>query len=265
MNFNNIKNIGEPGHISDAATKGYVDNSINDVVDKSINQRTHLITAHASYQGDLIKGEYQFTLGGVTVQTYKKHWKFNGFLMPHSGYIKRFVLEDFGLKFYYDNGEKYDIPTLIEKTYGFNVLVPFFTLVLNKTSGEWVDLGTLNIIFEKGSFQPIITNYSFTTILPNGLETYKINMKDVLNIRSEFSTICNEDLKIYYTNTLNKRNYDIDWDNANDEFYTLLCTYPVILSLYMCVFICGFPCGYFKNWISFCGILFWKFLALFTI
>ena len=48
MNFSNIKNIGEPGHISDAATKGYVDNSINDVVDKAINQRTHLITAHAS-------------------------------------------------------------------------------------------------------------------------------------------------------------------------------------------------------------------------
>ena len=33
MNFNNIKNIGEPGHISDAATKGYVDDSINKVVD----------------------------------------------------------------------------------------------------------------------------------------------------------------------------------------------------------------------------------------
>ena len=25
----------------------------------------------------------------------------------------------------------------------------------------------------------------------------------------------------------------------------VLCTYPVILSLYMCVFIFGFPCGYF--------------------
>ena len=120
MNFNNIKNIGEPGHISDAATKGYVDNSINDVVDKTMKQRTHLIVAHASYQGDLIKGEYQFTFGGTSVQTYKKHWEFNGFLMPHSGYIKRFVLEDFGLKFYYDSGdEKYTIPTLIEKNIWF--------------------------------------------------------------------------------------------------------------------------------------------------
>ena len=192
MNFNNIKNIGEPGHISDAATKGYVDNSINDVVDKAINQRIHLIVAHASYQGDLIKGDYQFTFGWVSVQTYKKHWKFHGFLMPHSGYIKRFVLEDFGLKFYYDSDEeKYTIPTLIEKTYGFNVPVPFFTLVLFKTSGR-VDLGTLNIIFERGGLlneQGIITNYSFTTTLPNGLETYKIDVKDVLNIRSEIITI----------------------------------------------------------------------------
>ena len=91
--------------------------------------------------------------------------------MPHSGYIKRFVLKDFGLKFYYDSGdEKYTIPILIEKTYGFNVPVPFFTLVLNKTSGEWLDLGTLNFIFERGGLlddkREIITNYSFTTIPP---------------------------------------------------------------------------------------------------
>ena len=145
--------------------------------------------------------------------------------MPHSGYIKRFVLEDFGLKLYYDSGdEKYDIPTLIEKTYGFNVPVPFFTLVLNKTSGEWVDLGTLNIIFERSGFQPIITNYSFTTTLPNGLETYKINAKGVLNIRSEVSTIRDLDLKVYYSNTFSKRNHIIDWDDINGQFYTYLTT-----------------------------------------
>ena len=69
-----------------------------------------------------------------------------------------------------------------------------------------------------------MTNYSFTTTLPNGLETYKINAKDVLNTRSEVSNIRNEDLKIYYTNILNKRNYNIDWDDANDEFYTYHAT-----------------------------------------
>ena len=98
------------------------------------------------------------------------------------------------------------------------------TLVLNKTSGERLDLGTLNIIFERGGFQPIITNYSFTTTIPNGLETYKINVKDILNIRSELSTIRNENLKLYYSNTFNKRNYNIDWDDINNEFYTYLAT-----------------------------------------
>ena len=37
-----------------------------------------------------------------------------------------------------------------------------------------IDLGTLNIIFEWGGLldkREIITNYSFTTTLPNGLET----------------------------------------------------------------------------------------------
>ena len=32
---------------------------------------------------------------------------------------------------------------------------------------------------------------------------------------------------------------------VNNTNLLLLCTYPVILSLYMCVFIFGFPCGYF--------------------
>ena len=51
-----------------------------------------------------------------------------------------------------------------------------------------------------------------------------MNVKDILNIRSELSTIRNENLKLYYSNTSNKRNYNIDWDYANDEFYTYLAT-----------------------------------------
>ena len=229
MAFKKLLNLSTPSEPSEATTKKYVDNSINDVVDKAMKQRTHLIVAHASYQGDLIKGEYQFTFGETSVQTYKTHWKFDGFLMPHRGYIKRFVLEDFGLTFYYDSaGEKYTIPTLIEKTYGFNVPVPFFTLVLFQTSGARVDLGTLNIIFERGGLllgkQEIITNYSFTTTLPNGLETYKINVKDIINIRSELSTIRDLALKVYYSNTFSKRNHIIDWDDINDQFYIYLAT-----------------------------------------
>ena len=35
MNFNNIESIGEPGHISDAATKGYVDEAVEPLKEKS--------------------------------------------------------------------------------------------------------------------------------------------------------------------------------------------------------------------------------------
>ena len=71
MGFKKLLNLPAPSHLYEAATKDYVDDSINDVVDKAMKQRTHLIAAHASYQGDLIKGEYQFTFGGTSVQTYK--------------------------------------------------------------------------------------------------------------------------------------------------------------------------------------------------
>ena len=64
MNFNNIRNLGIPSNISDAATKGYVDNSINDVVDNAMKQRTHMIVVHSNYCGLLRKGEYQFVIWG---------------------------------------------------------------------------------------------------------------------------------------------------------------------------------------------------------
>ena len=72
MGFKKLLNLPAPSDLHEAATKDYVDESINNV-DKAMKQRTHFIVAHASYQGDLIKGEYQFTFGGTSVQTYKKN------------------------------------------------------------------------------------------------------------------------------------------------------------------------------------------------
>ena len=139
MNFNNIKNIGEPGHISEAATKGYVDNSINDVVEK----RTYLITTSANYYGDLIKDAYQFSFGGSSVKTDNSIYK--GFLMPHSGYIKRFVFQCSGFKLLVSRGEvlNFNPDSILNKP------IPLFTLVLSKNNGKFVELGTLNIILKK--------------------------------------------------------------------------------------------------------------------
>ena len=80
MNFNNIRNVGNPIHGADAVPFGFVDNMVKELEEK-INKRKHLITVSTYYCGDLIKGEYQFPFGGNTC-------KFSGFLMPQSGRIK---------------------------------------------------------------------------------------------------------------------------------------------------------------------------------
>ena len=72
MNFNNIKNISEPDHISDAATKGYVDETVEPLRESlnTIDKRPHIIVVHPNYCGLLRKGEYQFVFGGEYHATY---------------------------------------------------------------------------------------------------------------------------------------------------------------------------------------------------
>ena len=73
MNFNNIRNVGYPQHNEDAVPRRFVDNmadSIKESTDKKIldtlpalgkmlagglKKRTHIISASASYYGDLKK------------------------------------------------------------------------------------------------------------------------------------------------------------------------------------------------------------------
>ena len=184
MGFKKLLNLPTPSDPYEAARKIYVDETVTnvatDVVDKTMKQRIHLIAATASYHGDLIKGDYQFTFGGRSVKTDKKHDMFNGFLMPYSGYIKSFVLKDFGLKFLPPPPEELT-HGFIEDVIGINVPLPLFTLVLI-TDTNIIDLGTLNILFEKkgGDLKPY---YSFTSSLPSELKDYKINAKIYFNYK----------------------------------------------------------------------------------
>ena len=217
MNFNNIKNIGEPGHISDAATKGYVDNSVNDVVDKAINQRFHLITAHASYQGYLIKGEYQFTFGGASVQTYKKHNVFNGFLVPERGFISKFVVLDTGIKI--NVSTNMDLLNYVVVNTGLNVPIPLFTLVLIRKNEKPVDIGTLHFMFtkyEEEGESTVRREYVFKRSKLFDDDEKKgifVNEKDILNIRTEFNSI---PLSKYRLKT-----YDLNYelDDLDTEFF----------------------------------------------
>ena len=140
MNYNSIRNLGEPNNPADPVTNSFMENSVS----KAIQKRTHVITASASYHGDLIKGDYQFTFGGGSMNTYKKHNMFNGFLVPAKGKIKKFVVLDTSFKF---NGEDGDLLNDIATKIGFDVPIPLFTLVLIRDGEEPVDVGTLHFMF----------------------------------------------------------------------------------------------------------------------
>ena len=100
MNFNNIRNVGNPIHSADAVPRSFVDDmigSLKETTEKTtvdaftrlgkmltngLKKRKHIITVSTNYQGDLKKGEYQFPFGGVASQD-------TGFLIPQSGRIKK--------------------------------------------------------------------------------------------------------------------------------------------------------------------------------
>ena len=227
MRFNKLVNLHKPTEQYDAVTKDYVDyieKEIREKLEKEIREklekRTHIISASASYHGDLIAGDYQFTWGGQSVKSYKKHDVFNGFLIPHSGYIKRFVLEDFGLKIN---------PKLTADF--INISIPLFTLVVikNDKRDKIVDLGTLNITFEStfdlsifGNVESIKHIYTFISNVGD-LEKYPLSTKDVLNIRTEFKSEVDKPFNI------RKIGYEIK--DIENEFYTYLATVLIELDL----------------------------------
>ena len=113
MNFNNIRNLGLPKDESDAVPKRFVDSMIKEVEEK-INKRKHLIAVHARYCGILKKGEYQFKFGGgdslenceELIRQYEDlKGSIAGFVMPHSGHIKKTICEHLTFKSFEDIAE----------------------------------------------------------------------------------------------------------------------------------------------------------------
>ena len=100
MNFHNIRNVGLPKDEADAVPRRFVDSMIKEVEEK-INKRKHLIAVHARYCGPLKKGEYQFKFNGSNFENCEENvgkyedfkGSVTGFVMPHSGYIKKIICE----------------------------------------------------------------------------------------------------------------------------------------------------------------------------
>ena len=236
MNFDNIRNVGYPQNNADAVPKNFVDNmigSLKETTEKTIvdaltrlgkmltdglKKRKHIITASASYHGDLIKNDYQFTWGGQSKTSYKKHDVFSGFLVPSSGYIKNVAFTQTGLKF---NVEKIKSTLdFIADDMGLNKDHPLFSLVLIRGSGALIDIGILYFQFKYEKIEgkiKVIENFKFN---PNFEEEdlRTVNANDIINIRSEFDTFKNNNFRI----TIENQNYRLE--DLENEFYTYLAT-----------------------------------------
>ena len=244
MNFNNIRNVGNPIHGADAVSKNFVDKmigSLKETTEKTmldsftrlgkmltdgLKKRKHIITASASYHGDLIKNDYQFTWGGQSKTSYKKHDVFSGFLVSSSGYIKNVAFTQTGLKF---NVEK--IKSTLEfvvDDMGLNKDYPLFSLVLIRKSGALIDIGILYFQFEYEKIEgkiKVIQNFRFN---PNFEEEdlRTVNANDIINIRSEFDTFKNNN---NFRIIIENQNYRLE--DLENEFYTYLATVLIELDL----------------------------------
>ena len=101
MNFHNVRNLGFPKDESDAVPRRFVDSMIKEVEEK-INKKKQLITVNTSYCGPLEEGEYPFKFGGNNIKNCTEEItrivRFHrglpfGFVMPHSGRIKKIICE----------------------------------------------------------------------------------------------------------------------------------------------------------------------------
>ena len=237
MNFNRVRNIPYPHHNEDAVPRSFVDNVIDSLkestiktmgdmitrlgktIDEDFKKRTHIISATASYHGDLTAGEYQFTWGGQSMTSYKKHDVFNGFLVPSSGKIKKFDVLVTGLKvFFHDNNLNDYVNTI-----GEDNLIRLFTLVLIKKNQAPVDIGTLFFSFKRNNYNhafnranKIGVDYVFKYKDP--LNVVSVEQKDIINIRTEF----NMDVGIKKVSVLEEINYNLGY--FEDEFFTYLAT-----------------------------------------
>ena len=125
MNFQNIRNVGLPKDEADAVPRRFVDDEILAVEEKIIKHlissedavsrsfvenvvkvveektKKHLITVYARYCGPLKKGEYQFKFNGGNFENCEEiirnyedlKGSITGFVMPHSGHIKKIICE----------------------------------------------------------------------------------------------------------------------------------------------------------------------------
>ena len=212
MNFNNIKNVGFPKNENDVPSRKFVESSVKSSEEKIKKEIKHLIVANASYNGDLIKGNFQFTWGGQSNNTNKGYDIHNGFVVPSSGYIKKFVVFSTGIKI---NGPKDGNKLSLINDIGENKPFPVFTLVVFRVGPPRIifevgtlyyffkDKGQINLLGEVFKFNPDIEEKTLRTI----------RAKDIINIKNEMETIHISEKRFSY----NKHRFT---NIEDDDFHT---------------------------------------------
>ena len=158
MNFHNIRNVGLPKDEADAVPRRFVDSMIKEVEEK-INKSKHLIAVHARYCGPLKKGEYQFKFNGSNFENCEEiigryedfKGSITGFVMPHSGHIKKIIYESLGYRTPED----------------------FAEFIFNFLSNHKKDLQLSNI--------PLINKFGYVDIedfFKKGIDVFKKKIKD---------------------------------------------------------------------------------------
>ena len=155
MNFHNIRNVGLPKNENDAVPRKFVDNIIKEVEEK-IKKRKQLIAVHARYCGPLKKGEYQFKFNGSNFENCEEiigryedfKGSITGFVMPHSGHIKKIIYESLG----------------------YRTLEDFAEFIFNFLSNHKKDLQLSNI--------PLINKFGYVDIFKKGIDVFKKKIKE---------------------------------------------------------------------------------------
>ena len=135
--------------------------------------------------------------------------------MPHSGYIKRFVVNTPGLKFFSPRAIK--IKDLLRNSGFLGATIPLFTLVvLKEGEKDAIDLATLNIILNTvdPNDDALKDEYILVSHVAGGIEKYKLDAKNVLNIRSEFGVLNSK--------TMWEKEYELE--DPKNEFFVYLAT-----------------------------------------
>ena len=238
MNFNNIRNVGNPKHEADAVPRLFVENMIK-AVEEKINKKklNHLVSVSASCYENLKTGDYQFTFGSEN-KTEKFFNINNGFLVPADGVLKHVSINSTGLvlnvppntelkEFYEGTG-----PNSRFKLYGKNNPTKLFTLekikILNDNKTEII--GSVFFIIEDSKekkysymgfpFFEFRPNIKYSTDDKNFI--CPIKKGDIINIKSEYTETVIKDNTIF-NNDVTIKAYPYAFFNINigvDELIT---------------------------------------------